>query len=122
MDQAVAGQKLARPYIGIRYEMLDLQRANRAQAARPRGRLRRRRPDRHRPAGEAVVPDGPAAKAGVKQGDIIVAIDGQAIDTEHPLDSVLTQFAPGETVTLGVLRDGQKVEVQVTLGVRPADL
>ena len=68
------------------------------------------------------MPDGPAAKAGVKQGDIIVAIEGQTIDSEHPLDSVLTQFAPGRTVTLGILRNGQKIDIQVTLGVRPADL
>ena len=68
------------------------------------------------------MPDGPAGNAGVKEGDIIVAIEGQPIDTEHPLDSVLTQFAPGRTVTLGILRNGQKMDVQVTLGTRPADL
>ena len=54
--------------------------------------------------------------------DIIASIEGQAIDTEHPLDSVLTQFAPGRTVTVGLVRNGQKQEVQVTLGTRPSDL
>ena len=122
MDQAVAGQKLARPYIGIRYEMLDLQRSKELGLAVHEGAYVDGGQTGTGSSGEAIVPDGPAAKAGVKQGDIIVAIEGQTIDTEHPLDSVLTQFAPGRTVTLGILRNGQKLDVQVTLGVRPADL
>ena len=68
------------------------------------------------------MPGGPADKAGIKVGDIIVTIEGQAIDSEHPLDSVLTQFAPGRTVTIGLLRNGQTVEVKLTLGTRPANL
>ena len=122
MDQAVAGQKLTRPYLGIRYEMLDLQTANRLKLSVHEGAYVDAGQSGTGQAGDAVVPDGPAAKAGVQQGDIITAIDGQAIDTEHPLDSVLTQFAPGKTVTIDLLRNGQKVQVQVTLGVRPADL
>ena len=122
MDQAVAGQKLARPYIGIRYEMLDLQRADQLHLTVHEGAY----VDGGQSAGgqstEAVVPNGPAAQAGIKPGDIIVSIEGSPVDTEHPLDSVLTQFAPGRTVTLGVLRGGQKMDVKVTLGTRPADL
>ena len=45
-----------------------------------------------------------------------------AIDTEHPLDAVLSQYAPGDRVTLDVLRDGQHLSVAVTLDTRPADL
>jgi S1-C subfamily serine protease len=71
---------------------------------------------------DAVVPDGPAATAGVRTGDIITSIDGQPIDTEHPLNAVLSQFAPGQTVTLQILRDGARQNVQVTLGTRPSDL
>ncbi len=122
MDQAVAGEKLARPYIGIRYEMLDLQRSKELGLAVNEGAYVDGGQSGSGASGEAIVPDGPAAKAGVKQGDIIVAIEGQTIDSEHPLDSVLTQFAPGRTVTLGILRNGQKIDIQVTLGVRPADL
>jgi S1-C subfamily serine protease len=122
MDQAVAGQKLARPYIGIRYEMLDLQRADELKLSVHEGAYVDGGQDATGQSTEAVVPNGPAANAGIKQGDIIVSIEGQPIDTEHPLDSVLTQFAPGRTVTLGLLRNGQKVDVQVMLGTRPADL
>jgi serine protease Do len=55
-------------------------------------------------------------------GDIITAIEGEPIDDEHPLDALLTQYAPGRTVTLEVLRDGGTQTVPVTLGTRPADL
>ncbi|MGZ8528430.1 MAG: S1C family serine protease [Candidatus Limnocylindrales bacterium] len=122
MEQAVAGQKLARPYVGICYEMLDLQRATELKLSVHAGAYISECTDANGQPTPAIKAGGPADKAGIKDGDIIVAIEGQAIDTEHPLDSVLTQFAPGRTVTVGLLRNGQNVEVMVTLGVRPADL
>ena len=69
-----------------------------------------------------VEPDSPAAKAGIKDGDIITKIEDQAIDTDHPLDAVLSQFAPGQTVKVTILRDGNQQTVNVTLGTRPKDL
>jgi S1-C subfamily serine protease len=122
MEQAVAGQKLARPYVGIRYEMLDLQRANQLNLSVHEGAYISDSQTAGGQTSPAIVPGGPADTAGIKAGDIIVAIEGQTIDSEHPLDSVLTQFAPGRTVTVGLLRSGQKVEVKLTLGVRPANL
>ncbi len=64
----------------------------------------------------------PAADGGVKDGDIIVSIDGKVIDEEHPLDATLAQFSPGDTVTVDVLRDGAHVSLKVTLGTRPPGL
>ncbi|MEO8228316.1 MAG: trypsin-like peptidase domain-containing protein [Chloroflexota bacterium] len=122
MEQAVAGQKLARPYVGIRYEMLDLQRATQLKLSVHEGAYVADGQGANGQTVPAIVPGGPADTAGIRAEDIIVSIEGQAIDTEHPLDSVLTQFAPGRTVTVGLLRNGQQLEVKVTLGVRPADL
>ena len=122
MEQAVAGQKLARPYIGIRYEMLDLQRANQLNLSVHDGAYISDGQAANGQTNPAIVPGGPADAAGIKSGDIIVTIEGQKIDTEHPLDSVLTQFAPGRTVTVGLLRGGQQVEAKVTLGTRPAGI
>ena len=70
----------------------------------------------------AVQPGTPAADAGLQDGDIIVKINGQAVDGEHPLDATLSQFAPEDTISLEVLRDGQTVTISLTLGTRPADL
>jgi S1-C subfamily serine protease len=68
----------------------------------------------------AVVPDSPADKAGIREGDIITKVDGQAIDGDHPLDATLSLHAPGDTVTVELLRDGQTATVEVTLATRPA--
>ena len=42
-----------------------------------------------------VDPNTPAEKAGIKDGDIIVSVNGKVIDEEHPLDATLAQFSPG---------------------------
>ncbi len=70
--------------------------------------------------GESVVTGGPADKAGLQAGDIITAVDGTPLDATHPLDLVMSQHAPGQTVTLDVLRNGQTTQLQVSLGTRPA--
>jgi len=70
----------------------------------------------------AIIANGPAAKAGLRSGDVITKVNATTIDAEHPLDAVLSQYAPGDTVALDVLRDGQHQTIQVTLETRPADL
>ena len=89
------------------------------QAERRRRRLDRRRDRSDGTKTDPIVKDGPAAKAGLKDGDIITAIGGQTIDAEHPLDLVLLTHAPGDSVTLTVLRDGTSQSIDLTLGTRP---
>jgi S1-C subfamily serine protease len=120
MNQAVAGEKLARPYMGVIYRPLDRQVAaaenlpvNDGALVVPGGGSNQSAP--------AVVPNGPADKAGIKQGDIIVKVNGQAIDGNHPLDATLSEYAPGDTVSIDLLRNGQSLTVQLTLGTRPAN-
>ena len=75
-----------------------------------------------RAAQPVIVAGGPAEQAGLQAGDIITAVNGTSLDVTHPLDLVLSQSAPGQTITLDVLRNGQTTQVSLTLGTRPATL
>jgi S1-C subfamily serine protease len=129
--QASAGQPLARPWLGIRFEMITPDLKSAANLPVDNGAwipnadaFAGRDPNAGQPgAGAAqkpVVAGGPADQAGLKAGDIITAVDGTALDGAHPLSLVMSQRAPGDTVTLDVLRDGQAIQVTVMLGTRPA--
>jgi S1-C subfamily serine protease len=123
MQQAVAGKDLTRPFIGITFVGIDAQLAKDQKLPVTQGALVRNLDSNGNPTSEgAVRADSPAAKAGVKDGDIITKIDDQTIDSDHPLDAVLSQFSPGQTVTLSITRGSEQLSVKVTLGTRPKDL
>ncbi len=117
MEQAVAGKKLARPYIGIRYTSITRQLADAQKLPVHDGAL-----VGGDSGGAAVEPGTPAADAGIKDGDIIQKVNDKTIDGDHPLDATLSQFAPGDTVQLTVLRDGKTITLSITLGTRPSGL
>jgi S1-C subfamily serine protease len=69
---------------------------------------------------QSVTPGGPAAKAGIKPGDVLVSVAGQTISTTDALSSVLATLRPGQTVPVQVLRaNGQPATLQVQLGSQP---
>ena len=63
-----------------------------------------------------VVPGGPADKAGIEQGDVIVNFDGQSIGDSKDLPRVVASTTVGKTVTVKLLRDGKEVERQARVG------
>ncbi len=70
----------------------------------------------------AVEPDSPAAKAGLRPGDVITAIDGRAVNNPRDLAAGVADVAPGRTATLAVLRDGAAMERRVEIGNNPANV
>ncbi len=67
----------------------------------------------------AIVKDGPATKAGLKEKDIITKINGIKVGSAGSVSTLIGEYAPGDTVQLTVIRDGKERSINVTLGKCP---
>lgn len=63
-----------------------------------------------------VQPGSAGAAAGLRQGDVITKVNGQLIEAQRPLKTIMLRFRPGDRVRLTVVRDGKEQEIEVTLG------
>lgn len=96
------------PYLGIIPRTVTPSVAEQIGLDRPRGVLIRS------------VRSGTPAAGTLRQGDVILAINGTRIDTKEQLSSYLAlQASPGETVEITVLRNGERQTISLTLGTRP---
>ncbi len=67
---------------------------------------------------QEVTPDSPAEKANLQAQDVITALDGEAVSDVQALREMLQQHQAGDEVTLTVLRNGDELQVKVTLAER----
>ena len=63
--------------------------------------------------------DTPASQAGLEEGDVIVAVNGERVDSADSLIGHVREKSSGDEVTLTVLRDGRSVEIKATLAAKP---
>ncbi len=108
MDQIEKSGKVSRGYIGVSLQNLTPDLAQQFGVKSDKGAVI-----------AEVTPDAPGAKAGLKQGDVITAIDGKKVEGSDDLTMDVISHEPGTTVTLDVIRNGQPMNVKVTLGTRP---
>jgi serine protease Do len=108
MDQIVSHGKVVRGYLGLYPQDVTPALAKQFGLAQPSGAL----------VGE-VEPDTPAARAGLKRGDVIVAMNGQAVASANDLRLRVSETAPGTTIKLQISRDGKTQDVSVALGELP---
>jgi S1-C subfamily serine protease len=64
----------------------------------------------------AVTPNGPGARAGIRRGDVILAFNGTPVDDGNTLRNQVASTMPGTEVNLTILRDRQEQQVRVKLG------
>ncbi|MCS2610102.1 DegQ family serine endoprotease [Halomonas dongshanensis] len=64
-------------------------------------------------------PEGPAAQGGLRAGDVILSVDGEAVEQSNALPRLIGRVAPGDEVELRLMRDGEEVTERVELGNWP---
>jgi serine protease Do len=108
MDQLVKRGRLTRGYLGVAVQELTPTLARGLELPATRGIL----------VGD-VMPDSPAAKAGLRRGDVIVAIGGKPVEDTGHFRNLVAGTAPGTRAQLTILRAGKEQTVELTVGDLP---
>jgi serine protease Do len=104
-DQLQQFGKVSRGRLGVTIQEVDQQLADSFGLKRPSGALV-----------AAVEESGPAAKAGIKAGDVILKFNGHAISSSSELPAQVADVKPGTKATLEISRNGSPKEIEVTVG------
>jgi serine protease Do len=110
IDALMHGEHVRRGYIGVSLQNLEDDIAEAMGIPKNQGELIR-----------GVTPGGPAARAGIQQGDVIVAVNGQPVTPDQTLAYLVAQQAVGSRVPLTLIRNGRRLTVTVTVGERPSE-
>ena len=107
-DSIIATGKFEKPYIGVYLNNLDSEKIKALNIKSTNGVLIAK-----------VVADGPAARAGIQANDVIVAVNGKAVNSAGAFIGELAAKKVGETVELSVIRNSQTVKIRVALEETP---
>ncbi|MBC8327255.1 MAG: trypsin-like peptidase domain-containing protein [Planctomycetes bacterium] len=100
--------EVRRGYLGVDTEDLDASRAKRSGLPRPFGAYIKE-----------VMPDTPAAGAGLKVGDILLEVDGREVLGPSSLRSRISAYSPGDLARIKIWRNKAAIELQVELAIKP---
>src|SRR5262245_37560234 len=110
VQQLLRSGRVTRGWIGVSIQPLDEDIARSLGLEEPRGALV-----------ASVVPDGPAARAGIQQGDVILQFDGNRIEDSRDLTQRVGATAIGANSRIEVLRNGQRRTLNMRLAERPSE-
>jgi serine protease Do len=99
--------RVARGWLGVQIQPVTPEIASSLGLSDPKGALV-----------ATIVPESPAARSGVRQGDVIVAINGKDVADAHDVTRRVASLPAGKAAAFTILRDGQRQTVNITIGVR----
>lgn len=99
--------KVARGWLGVQIQPVTPEIASSLGLKEPKGALV-----------ASLVPDSPAARAGIRQGDVILSVNGKEVSDSHDLTRKVAQLAAGKAAAFAILRDGARQTVDVTIGAK----
>jgi serine protease Do len=105
--------KIVKPFLGVRYVLVNQSIQQQNKLSVDYGALI---VSGGTPSTPAVIPGSAADKAGLKESDIILMVNGQKIDQNHSLANYLKDFNPGDVVKMTILSGGKNKDITVTLG------
>ena len=111
MERLISGGKVTRGYLGILMRDLNADLAEEFNLPNPNGVLV-----------NDVMPDGPADRAGIKSGDVIVAFNGKEVDDSHSLQLAVSECAPGSTASVKLIRNGAEKTLTLKLAELPVSV
>lgn len=114
IDQIIKTNKIVYPFLGVRYQLVDTAVKETYALSVDYGAIILKGEN-----GEAAITAGSAAaKAGLKEKDVVLEINGEKITKDSSLAKIVAKRSPGDTVSLKILRDGKEIMVDVVLGER----
>ncbi|MCD6500870.1 trypsin-like peptidase domain-containing protein [bacterium] len=108
--------RVRQPFLGVRYLPITKELKERFNLPIDFGALVISEPDVSKGIKQAVVPGSPAARAGLKEADIILEIGNKKITADQPLDDALQNFKIGQQLPLKILRHGRQKTLKIILG------
>ncbi len=110
VEQLRDGREIQRGYLGVGLQPIDEDFAASLGLPKRRGELV-----------QTVQDDSPAARAGLKPGDIVTKVNGKDVTGEQTVSFLVANMEPGAQVPVELLRDGKRLALNVTLGKRPSE-
>jgi serine protease Do len=111
LEEVVKYGKIRRPFLGVRYFVLNKEISNVNKLPVDYGALI----VRENLGESAIIKDSAADKAGLKEYDIILEINGEKISEENPLADILQKYKIGEEISLKILREKKEVNLKMKL-------
>ncbi|MCT2401108.1 Do family serine endopeptidase [Novosphingobium mangrovi (ex Huang et al. 2023)] len=110
VQKLIKGEAIERGYLGVRIQQLNDDLADSLGLEHNKGEFI-----------QAVEPDGAAAKAGIKAGDVITKVNGKEVSKDQTLSYLVANTEPGSRIPIELIRGGRKMTLTATVAKRPSE-